>query len=122
MGAEDNRKTIRYQTLAKARIEGAADADVLLKDVSITGCCVESTVFMTIQKDAQYNIEVIPETAAQIGAFELLAEPVWTRASGYSCEAGFSILKSPTGKLFQRYVDYLSWRSATGQSSSSAEE
>jgi hypothetical protein len=111
----DNRKDLRYQTLARARIDKVTEADVLLKDLSITGCCIESTVYIAINHGYQYKIEVLPETAAQIGSFELLVEPKWIRASGYSCEAGFSILESPKGRLFQRYVDYLNWRSSMGQ-------
>jgi hypothetical protein len=116
----ENRKNFRYQTLAKARIEGVTEAEVLLKDISITGCCIESTVFLNIKKNSQYKIEIIPETAARIGSFELLTEPKWVRPAGYSCEAGFFILESPKGRSFQRYVDYLSWRASMGQSAGSS--
>jgi hypothetical protein len=34
------------------------------------------------------------------------------RAQGYSCDVGFQILESPKGKEFQRFVDYLAWRSS----------
>jgi hypothetical protein len=118
----DNRKNFRYQTLAKARIEGITEADVLLKDLSITGCCIESTIYLNVKKDSQYKIEIVPETAARIGSFELLTELRWIRASGYSCEAGFSILESPKGRLFQRYVDYLAWRASMGQNAGSSVE
>jgi hypothetical protein len=115
----ENRKSLRYQTLARARIEGT-EGETLLKDLSITGCCVECTMYMDIQPNAQYKIAVFPETAAGIGEFELLAESKWVRTSGYSCEIGFAILKSPKGRLFQRYVDYLSWRSSLGAGASAA--
>jgi hypothetical protein len=118
----EKRKSLRYHTLAKAQIEGIAEADVLLKDLSITGCCIESTVYLNIKKDSQYRIEIIPETTARIGSFELLTKPKWIRASGYSCEAGFSILESPRGRLFQRYLDYLSWRTSMGQNAGSSAE
>jgi hypothetical protein len=39
-------------------------------------------------------------------------EARWVRGGDYSCEVGFSITASPKGKAFQRYVDYLSWRSS----------
>jgi len=108
----ENRKNARYQTLAKARIEGVTDADALLKDLSITGCCLESTVYMDVKPETQYKIQVTPESAAQIGPFELMAESRWSRVSGYSNEIGFFIVASPKGRLFQRYVDYLVWRSS----------
>jgi hypothetical protein len=116
----ENRRSLRYQTLAKARIEGTAEGDILIKDLSITGCCVECTVYIDIKPSTQYRIVVCPETSANIGEFELMAESKWVRTSGYSCEIGFSILESPKGRAFQRYVDYLNWRSSMGAGSSSS--
>jgi hypothetical protein len=115
----ENRRSLRYQTLAKARIEGTSEGEILVKDISITGCCVECTVYIDVKPNTQYRIEVSPETSANIGSFELVAESKWVRTSGYSCEIGFSILESPKGRSFQRYVDYLSWRSSMGTGSSS---
>ncbi|AEF83501.1 PilZ domain-containing protein [Leadbettera azotonutricia] len=116
----ENRRSLRYQTLAKARIEGGAEGEILLKDLSITGCCVECTMYIDIKPNTQYKIEVTPETSAKIGNFELLGESKWVRTSGYSCEIGFAILESPKGRAFQRYVDYLNWRSSMGTGSSAA--
>jgi hypothetical protein len=75
-------------------------------------------MYVDIKPNTQYRIEVSPETAADIGEFELVAESKWMRTSGYSCEIGFSILESPKGRTFQRYVDYLSWRSSMSSGSS----
>jgi hypothetical protein len=78
---------------------------------------------MDIKPNVSYKLEIIPEAAAEIGSFEITAESRWLRIGGYSCEVGFRITASPKGKLFQRYVDYLSWRntasSANGNVSSS---
>jgi hypothetical protein len=116
---DENRKNLRYRTFAQARIGGIDGGETLLKDLSITGCCVESTAYMEIKLNARYKIEVMPEAASGIGNFEILTESKWLRTGGYSCEAGFAILESPKGRLFQRYVDYLSWRSEAGGSSGS---
>jgi hypothetical protein len=116
----ENRGSLRYQTLARARIEGAAEGEILLKDLSITGCCVECTTYVDIKPATQYRIEVTPETSSKIGEFELVTVSKWVRTSGYSCEIGFSILESPKGRAFQRYVDYLDWRSSMGAGSSPA--
>jgi hypothetical protein len=79
---------------------------------------------MDIKPNVSYKVEVIPEAAAEIGSFEITVESRWIRTGGYSCEVGFRITASPKGKLFQRYVDYLTWRntapSANGNVSSSA--
>jgi hypothetical protein len=106
----EKRTQIRYTTQARARITAAFDGDVLLKDISVTGCGIESTIFMDIKINARYKMEILPEEASKIGPFEILVEVLWIRMSGYFFEAGFTIVESPTGKHFQRYVDYLSWR------------
>jgi hypothetical protein len=122
----ENRKNPRYRTLARAKISsvggksashGANEGETLLKDLSITGCCVECTVYPDVKTGEKYTIDIIPETAAGLGHFTLVAESKWIHLMGYSCEIGFSVLESPKGKEFQRYVDYLAWRADNGVSS-----
>jgi hypothetical protein len=117
---EKKRKNLRYPTLARARIRGISGDEALLKDLSITGCCVESLSYPEIKLNIRYRIEVMPEVASKIGGFELLAESKWFRTIGYSYEIGFAILESPKGRSFQRYVDYLSWRSGSFSGSAPA--
>jgi hypothetical protein len=107
----EQRKSKRYPTTARAHIPEVFKGEALLKDLSITGCCIECTMYVDIKIGAQYKVEIIPEAASNIEKFELLAKSSWIRTGGYSCEIGFSIIASPRGKLFERYVDYLSWRS-----------
>jgi hypothetical protein len=57
-------------------------------------------------------MNILPEENSGIGSFELVVECKWIHTADYSCDIGFVIIKSPKGKTFQRYVDYLSWRSA----------
>ena len=109
----ENRKNPRYRTLAKAKIPGILEGENLLKDLSITGCCVESTVNADIQAETRYQLEVKPERAARIGRFRLVVERKWVRNEGYSTEIGFSIIESPKGRQFQRYVDYLAYRNSS---------
>ena len=113
MAVSDNRKNKRFHSIAKAHIDGVDYGEILLKDLSITGCCLESTVYPDIKPGTRHKIEIIPENSANIQKFELTAESVWILSRGYSTEFGFFILESPKGKLFQRYVDYLTWRSKT---------
>jgi hypothetical protein len=107
-----DRNNVRYVSHAGARVAGVFEGDALLKNISITGCCIESTMHVDIKPNTEYRIEIIPETASGIGKFEVMAESRWIRIDGYSCEIGFMITASPRGKLFQRYVDYLNWQSA----------
>jgi hypothetical protein len=108
----EKRKNVRYPTLARARIPEVFEGEAMLKDLSITGCCVEYTMFMDIKPDTHYKVHVTPDSASEIGSFELEVESRWVRAGGYSCEVGFAIIMSPKGKEFMRYVDYLAWRPA----------
>jgi hypothetical protein len=110
MTMSDHRKNKRYQTIAKAQIDRKNYGEIVLKDLSITGCCLESTANLDITPGTSHKIEIIPENAANIRKFELTAESVWIHGGSYSTELGFTILESPKGKLFQRYVDYLAWR------------
>jgi hypothetical protein len=102
----------RYQSFARVKFRGLVGKENLLKNISILGCCVECTSLGDIQPDGEYVLEVMPEAASRIGRFELAVKVVWIRPSGYSGDVGFTITTSPKGKLFQRYVDYLSWRDA----------
>jgi hypothetical protein len=110
--AQENRKNTRYRTLAQVRIPGVLEGESLLKDLSITGCCVECTVFVDIKPNVHYQLEIEPESAANIGNFQLVVESKWIRSGNYSSEIGFNIVASPKGKLFQRYVDYLEYRAS----------
>jgi hypothetical protein len=106
----NERKSVRYPAYARARIPSAFTGEAFLRDISITGCCIECTIKVDIKANAIYKIEIFPEALAEIGQFEVTAESRWIRTGGYSYEVGFRIIASPRGKLFQRYVDYLSWR------------
>jgi len=110
------RKNNRYKTIAKAKVEGVSEGETLLKDISITGCLVECTSHADIAVGNQYGMHIIPESASKIGEFELFVEAKWMHTEDYSCNIGFAIVKSPKGKLFLRYVDYLSWRYSQGSS------
>ena len=107
---QEKRKHTRYRAQAQASIAGVFENGGLLKDISITGCCIECTMKVTIRPDSQYTIQVSPDPNSEIGNFDLLVESRWIRPKGDSYEMGFMIIESPKGKQFQRYVDYLAWR------------
>jgi hypothetical protein len=109
----EKRKNVRFDTHARARIAKLFHEDALLKDLSVTGCRIESTVFADIELHSLHTIEIIPDAASNIGSFEITAEARWIQKGEYSFEAGFLITSSPTGKHFQQFVDYLGWRPKT---------
>ncbi|MDR0449655.1 MAG: PilZ domain-containing protein [Treponema sp.] len=106
----ENRRYTRYRSLARVKFPDRVGEECLLKDISVTGCRVECSSLMDLKANALYILEVIPEAAAKIGKFNLEVSSIWIRPGDYSSDAGFSIVASPKGKLFQRYVDYLAWR------------
>jgi hypothetical protein len=106
----DQRSHVRHRAFARVKFRGHVGEENLLKDISVTGCRVECSSLANMQLDTAYVLEVIPEAGAKIGRFELEAQAVWIYPAGYSGDVGFRITASPKGKLFQRYVDYLSWQ------------
>jgi hypothetical protein len=103
----EKRKNSRYQALACARIPEVLEGEGIVRDISVTGCRVEYTAIADIPLNTQYELQVIPEKSSKVDLFELQVESKWVRNDGYSTEVGFLIVASPTGKHFQRYVDYL---------------
>ena len=113
----EKRNKHRYPSLAKAKVIGVDCGETLLKDLSIIGCCLASAGDGEVKPGNHYKIEIIPEEAAEIGKFDIIAELKRSKHEDNTIELGFAILESPKGKQFQRYVDYLAWRSEAGLSS-----
>jgi len=105
----ENRRSPRYRTLAHVEISKVSGGEGLLKNISITGCCVEITGKVQIQPLAQYQLVIKPEKESHIGSFELTVDCKWVRDDGHGTELGFGIIASPKGKQFQFYVDYLAY-------------
>ena len=112
----EKRKDIRFQTVAKVRFEMGMEGEALIRDISITGCRVVSSLNVEIKLNNKYTIEITPEKDSKIGGFKLNVESKWIRNNSDSCEIGLAITEFPKGKQFQHYVDYLSWRYAHGNS------
>ena len=112
----EKRINIRYKTQGKALVEGVSEEFYILKDLSVTGCQLECTGNAGIVNEKQYKLEIHPDSLSKIGAFDLLVVSKWIRAGDYSSAIGFSIVESPTGRYFERYVDYLAWRYSQGNS------
>jgi hypothetical protein len=98
--------------MAHAQISGILEGKCFLRNISITGCCVECTGGAEIQPNARYELKIKPEGVSHVGSFQLEVECKWVRSDNYVAELGFAITGSPKGKKFQRYVDYLAFRHA----------
>ena len=111
MWENESRVNKRYHSIARVSIEGIQNTDIMLKNISITGCCVNCLSVVDLSVNSQYKIKIKPESNSKIGNFDLPVECKWICCTNNSSEVGFSIVGLPEGKLFQRYVDYLSFRS-----------
>ena len=96
--------------MARVCISGVNEDECLLKDISVTGCCVECAGAADIQPHTRYQLEIKPEGISHIGEFQLETESKWIRSNSNTTEVGLSIIASPKGKQFQHYVDYLAYR------------
>jgi len=105
----DGRRSPRYRSLARAQVSEVSGVEGFLKNISITGCCMECTGEADVQPETRYQMVIKPERESHIGSFELQVECKWIRNDGYSVELGFNIIASPKGKQFFRYVDYLAF-------------
>jgi hypothetical protein len=112
---KEMRRAPRYPTFAKARIDGFAEGEALLKDLSVTGCRLEFSAAIAFSLADLCRIRIMPEDRSSVEAFEIEANPLWSRAGYDSFEVGFSIGASPKGRFFERYVDYLAWKAARGE-------
>jgi len=110
----EHRKTVRLKTLDRVILDGFKDKEILLKDISVTGCRVVCSNYADIKLNTRYKLEVIPDSSSKIGFFELLVETRWIKTSVNSFEIGFFILESPKGEQFRFYVDFLSLRYSRG--------
>lgn len=107
----ENRKSPRYASIARAQVRGLDIGEAVLRDLSITGCRLEFSAALALAEGSRYRLNIQPEAAACIEGFDLEVESRWSHTGYDSFEVGFSVLASPKGKAFQRYVDYLSWLS-----------
>jgi hypothetical protein len=106
----EKRISPRYQTVGHARIPGVLKNDLFIKNISITGCCLECLGNVSLPKpDEKCKVEIKPELVARIGKFEFEAECKWVRHTESTSEMGLTVTVSPQGKFFQNYVDYIAY-------------
>ena len=113
---DNKRQHTRYYSTAQAVIEGNRKEEAELKDISVTGCRIKAENYLEIRPHSKHEIRIIPEQESEVEAFKLSVEAKWAGTEVDSHIFGFGIIKSPEGKQFERYVDYLSWRYSQGNS------
>ncbi|MCL1927862.1 MAG: hypothetical protein FWG07_03590 [Treponema sp.] len=100
----------RFATNGQVYISQVTNTDALLKNLSASGLCIESSGFMDVIPKTRYSVDIIPEKEANVDKFSLEIESRWVKAKMKSSESGFVIVIPPgtTGKtLLEQYIGYL---------------
>ncbi|MDR1307536.1 MAG: hypothetical protein LBK74_08185 [Treponema sp.] len=101
----------RFFTQGRVYMAEVLNTEALLKNLSSSGLCIESSEFMGIVPKTRYSIDIVPEEESKIGQFPLEIESRWVKAKKQSSESGFVIVIPPgtDGKvLLEQYLAYLS--------------
>ena len=103
------RKAPRYSLKAGISIEGF-EGEGMLGNISISGCCMESSTFVSIIPGEQYQVTVIPGQDENIRPFSQKFVASWTKSSEMLFQAGFSLESGQSNTQMKQYVDLLTSR------------
>jgi hypothetical protein len=57
--------------------------------------------------DESYTFVILPEESSGLDSFELEVEVRWRRSTEHSFNAGFRVIKTPSGRAFEKYLEYI---------------
>ncbi|MDR2072521.1 MAG: hypothetical protein LBP60_03705 [Spirochaetaceae bacterium] len=106
MGQRD----LRYTSRGKVYIAEVSNAEILLKNMSTGGLCIESEDFLEISPKARYSVEIIPEEDSKVDSFTVDIESRWVKAKKRLCESGCVMIippGTPSQEVLERYLAYL---------------
>jgi hypothetical protein len=98
------RKEARYPARAQVRI---ADSELVLKDVSLSGGCIQSKELLDIAPNGNYTIMIIPEEESLVERFKVDVLSRWVRMKRTGTESGFIIVFPPGSGVIERYIEFL---------------
>lgn len=104
----------RFSSNGQVFISQVTNTDALLKNLSASGLCIETSGFVDILPKSRYSIDIIPEEDSNLDKFSLEIESRWVKAKMKSSESGFVIVVPPgtSGKtLLEQYLNYLATQS-----------
>ncbi|MDR2313533.1 MAG: hypothetical protein LBE02_03285 [Spirochaetaceae bacterium] len=109
MGQRD----LRYTSRGKVYIAEVSNAEILIKNVSSGGLCIESEDSLEISPRARYSIEIIPEEESRVDPFTVDIEARWVKAKKRLCESGCVMIippGTPSQEVLEQYLAYLAGR------------
>ncbi|MDR1127713.1 MAG: PilZ domain-containing protein [Treponema sp.] len=110
----EKRKFVRYASSAKVRINTYTHMLVLMRDISLHGCCLsypdtQSASMIDLETNDEYILEIFPEPE-DIGVFSVSIKPRWTRIRGEMRETGCLIDRFPTAEDREKFTAYIEWQ------------
>jgi len=100
----------RFKTKGQVYISKVVNTEALLKNLSMSGLCIQSSDFMDILPKNRYSVDIVPEKGSNIDRFSLEIESRWVKTKMKSNESGFVIVVPPgtSGEtLLERYLHFL---------------
>ena len=110
------RKERRYSASARVQMN---EAVLLLKDVSLSGGCIQSDEFLEIVPNGNYTILIIPEAESRVDTFEVDIVSRWVRMKRNGSETGFIVVVPPGNRVMEHYIKYLKTRTADNEDAAS---
>jgi hypothetical protein len=111
MGA---RKDPRYVSDGQVFIAEVLDTKAVIKNLSVSGLCVESNDFLSVVPNSKYTVDFVPEKESNIEPFKLDIESKWVRTKKEHSESGFIIVIPPgtgTEDMLKQYLAFLAQHS-----------
>ena len=104
-------RNTRFNSNGQVFISQVSNTDALLKNLSDSGLCIESSDVIEVLPKTRYSIDIIPEKESKVEAFSLEIESRWVKAKMKTSESGFVIVVPPDTSvkaMLEQYLHYLS--------------
>ncbi|MCR4790720.1 MAG: PilZ domain-containing protein [Treponemataceae bacterium] len=79
----------------------------ILVDISLNGCKVRFPAKLEIDADVEYELKILTARKDFSAPFILIANVSWLKNTENSCDVGFSIIRSPSTREFEKYIQSL---------------
>ncbi|MFP3090813.1 PilZ domain-containing protein [Treponema sp. TIM-1] len=100
----------RYGCLVRVGINGF-EGEAILRNISSGGFLMESRTYAAIAVGDHYTMQIKPEAASGVKLFELEVEVRWIQSTETKFSAGFLVVRPPTGRTFEKYLDHIKTQS-----------
>ena len=96
----------RYLLNAGITVEGF-EGEGSVKNISISGCCMESSTYVAIKPDEVYKIIINPDSGENMKPFSYKVRATWTKSSEALFQAGFTLENPQDNAQMKQYVEIL---------------